>query len=899
MADEKKGTGVGSIFLDLIVRNTVGKQVREIASEAQNTAKSAFSGMEKAAESAANRAAASATKVTEKVASGAEKCAKSIETSIGKSTDKAVAMAQLKLKQLEERLAHVTASRKAASASGDDKATERLLAQQTRLYDQVAAARERLAVTIQFAEAKQAAAAKAAAQKAVVAEEKAASRRKSIHASMWKNMLASAGSSTKAISAKIGGIIQKFTTASRAARRFGSRLREIATGALFFNGISAALRSMVSYMGEAVSSSDEMKRALSNLKGAAANAASPIIQVLTPALTQLTNAAATALSYLARLATMITGKVSTAAATAAKSAKKTAGAAKEAARSLAGFDTIERLGGDSKDSDSDNDSIAPNYNFQGKSPFLDSLMAALEAGQWGQIGDLIAQKLNNSLAAVPWENIQNRVKGWTQNLTDALNGLARNVDWGLVGRSIGNGVNTLLEPFHEFVNKFDFREFGAGIARMVDAALDSINWKQLIADVGKLLAGLFEGAVAFVREADADTLGVLFGGLFINVAKTAFGVLGPEITKGLRNLLKPGAMDGLKAAFGSMGSWITGTLVPAISAGLSSIAGALGISVGWVVAIGAAIAVVVVAIAKHWDDIVAWTKKAWEKVKKAWENAPEWFSRSVAEPVAKFFSDLWERASELSRKAREQIDQIWENASDWFAVNITEPIKSSFADLWTRTSELGEQAWSGMQNTWRSVSEWFQNHVVSPIRDAFSSVYNSVSDTWRSLVGFIKNSVNSIIGSINGMISGVTNGINAAIRALNRLSFTVPEWLQHVPGATNIAGKKFGFNLQTITAPQIPYLANGGVIQQPTLAMMGEYAGARNNPEIATPQSLMEETVASVMEDVMSRNAMAFEEMISLLRDILQAVLGIEIGDEVIGKAAARYNRRMSRAGGY
>lgn len=48
------------------------------------------------------------------------------------------------------------------------------------------------------------------------------------------------------------------------------------------------------------------------------------------------------------------------------------------------------------------------------------------------------------------------------------------------------------------------------------------------------------------------------------------------------------------------------------------------------------------------------------------------------------------------------------------------------------------------------------------------------------------------------------------------LSFTVPDW---VPV---IGGSHFGFNIPELTAPQIPMLARGGIIDQPTLAMVGE-----------------------------------------------------------------------------
>ena len=40
----------------------------------------------------------------------------------------------------------------------------------------------------------------------------------------------------------------------------------------------------------------------------------------------------------------------------------------------------------------------------------------------------------------------------------------------------------------------------------------------------------------------------------------------------------------------------------------------------------------------------------------------------------------------------------------------------------------------------------------------------------------------------------------------------------------------------------IPKLANGAVIDKPTVAMMGEYAGASHNPEIVAPAEMLKQT---------------------------------------------------------
>ena len=74
---------------------------------------------------------------------------------------------------------------------------------------------------------------------------------------------------------------------------------------------------------------------------------------------------------------------------------------------------------------------------------------------------------------------------------------------------------------------------------------------------------------------------------------------------------------------------------------------------------------------------------------------------------------------------------------------------------------------------------------------------------WNKCEGFrnfFKGFVNFIIGGVNKVIGG-----------LNKVKFDIPDW---VPV---IGGKEFGFNIK-----EIPLMARGGVVDKPTLAMVGE-----------------------------------------------------------------------------
>ena len=98
---------------------------------------------------------------------------------------------------------------------------------------------------------------------------------------------------------------------------------------------------------------------------------------------------------------------------------------------------------------------------------------------------------------------------------------------------------------------------------------------------------------------------------------------------------------------------------------------------------------------------------------------------------------------------------------------------------------------------------------------------------------------------------------------------------------------------------QIPMLANGGVITQPTLAMMGEYSGARNNPEIAAPQSLIEQTLAKAMAGYSSDMVQCFEAVVDVLKEILEAVYGIDFNaDSLYNYMKDRQRREAIMRGG-
>lgn len=188
---------------------------------------------------------------------------------------------------------------------------------------------------------------------------------------------------------------------------------------------------------------------------------------------------------------------------------------------------------------------------------------------------------------------------------------------------------------------------------------------------------------------------------------------------------------------------------------------------------------------------------------------------------------------------------------------------------WSSVKEVAQTVWANIKRTWGNVSSWFKTHVTEPIGN------------------FFKNMVNGVIGFINTMLSSLGSGINFVVDAMNKLSFDVPDW---VP---SIGGSSFGFNISRVTVAQIPYLAKGAVLppNKPFLAVVGDQSHGTN---VEAPLATIQEAVAVVMEDMVRSNIAGHEAVVAVLKEILEAVLGIEIGDDVIGDAVARYNSKFA-----
>lgn len=350
-------------------------------------------------------------------------------------------------------------------------------------------------------------------------------------------------------------------------------------------------------------------------------------------------------------------------------------------------------------------------------------------------------------------------------------------------------------------------------------------------------------------------------------------------------------VEGMQVGFSSVVNAVGATTTPLTT--LKGIVSGVGggfkalwgiIAANPITAIIAAIALVVAALVHLWntnEDFRNWLTDFWENsLKPIFEQLKETFVSLWEEHL----KPLWEDSLKpLLGDLWETIKETWDLIANLIGeiVKIIAPVVANILQMIAQFVDDIAGYIGGCMDVLKGIIEFITGVFSGDWEKAWNGIKDIFKGIWEMMVNLVKAPVNLIIGVINGMISGVVAGINLVVRAINSISVDIPDWVPLV------GGKHIGFNLSEVTAPQIPTLAKGGVITSPTLAMVGEYAGADNNPEIVTPQSILKETIDASNGEVVSALYQMAQLVIAAINDV---DMNVSIGDDVIAQSAKRGN---------
>ena len=656
-------------------------------------------------------------------------------------------------------------------------------------------------------------------QKSVTAQDKAAqaAEQRAVREQAAMAMAASGKSTaTAGKSTTMAGKAQIAAAAvartSKAVGQLGRRLAGIVSGALVFNLISSALRSVVNVMGTTIAKTNGVSTALGKLKGAAATAAAGLASALSPAIIGLLNLLTSLINGFLRLLSLLTGKSISSMKQTAKginavgsAAGFTSKQADKAKRSLAGFDEIERL--DAKTGSSG----GANYNFDHIASPLGGITDKLK-NFWSTFQTLLAPSVAAWSAA--WEQIRNAASAvWPEVQQAAL------AFW-------NEGLSPLLIYLSGTFAPGVINAFSEAFAPIVGGVASTAIY--VLADLFTWACGIGTDAINGVLIPALDLLLQIWQDLMSGI-KTAWDTYGQPL------------MDGVILAFQNLEDLATllwETIVKPILQNLISVLQQLWSS----------------HLKPLWDDILLLVASVANCLLDLWNN--------LLAPVAKWIIATFGPAfAEVFNAIADVVGVAVGAIAD--AIDLAVVVLRGLADFLSAV----------FRGNWDA---------------AWQAIGNTVNTVWDKMTNAIKTAVNGIIGFINRMISAVVTGINAVINALNGLSFDLPDIF---------GGGHVGFHISTLTAPQIPYLAQGAVIpaNREFLAVLGDQSHGTN---VEAPLDTIKQAVAEVMEDLQAGQMAGFEAVVSVLREILSAVYGIELTDEDVGRAVQRWQRKQAIATG-
>lgn len=273
-----------------------------------------------------------------------------------------------------------------------------------------------------------------------------------------------------------------------------------------------------------------------------------------------------------------------------------------------------------------------------------------------------------------------------------------------------------------------------------------------------------------------------------------------------------------------------------------------GFSQLWTIISAHPFALLAVAIAT----VVALLVHLWNTNEEFRNSIQDLWNNNLKPTIDKIINVLKELWEEHLKPLVDRIKELWENT-----------LKPSLSDLWDTVKDVWDKLSVVLGEIIKVVGVVISTvlgvlvggvemiaSIIGGIADVLTGIIDFLTGVftgdwekaWTGIKEIVLGILDAISGVFEGFIDGLIEGINNLGNAINDLFGKDKKKKNTYTFNTN---SKINLKNQAknINIPQMRAFANGGVLNSPTVGLMGEYTGASNNPEIVTPQSLMRETM--------------------------------------------------------
>lgn len=260
----------------------------------------------------------------------------------------------------------------------------------------------------------------------------------------------------------------------------------------------------------------------------------------------------------------------------------------------------------------------------------------------------------------------------------------------------------------------------------------------------------------------------------------------------------------------------------------------------WIIAAIAALIAIGVLLYQNWDTVVEFAKTAWQGLCD--------FISGICQAIGEFFSGLWTKLQEIFEPIGQWFGEKFQQAWDAI-VNIFTPIGSWFGQRWADVTsalanigawftDMFQKAWTGLTNIFSKLGSWFGerwNDVTSVLANVsswfgnmFTSAYNAVKNAFSSIGGFFSgvwSTVQSIFVNAGQKVGSAVGGaFRSAVNAvLGTIENVVNGFIGMINGVLGVVRNLPGLGwVGSVSTVSLPRLARGGIVDSPTIAMIGE-----------------------------------------------------------------------------
>lgn len=412
-------------------------------------------------------------------------------------------------------------------------------------------------------------------------------------------------------------------------------------------------------------------------------------------------------------------------------------------------------------------------------------------------------------------------------------------------KELGNSAGTAQQAFDTLEASDPSIQFEKTKTAIQNCA---ISIGQILMPIVQQIAGKIQELVQKFRDLDPETqqqivmiaaIAAAIGPLIV-VIGTLISSVGKVITFGGQIVSLVGSIT---TWMGTASSFITGTMIPAITGVVTAIGPFLLIAAA-VIAVITAIIVVI----KNWDAIVEVAQFVWEsfceKVSQLVTAFKEFFT-SAFQAIGSFFTGIWNGIVSVATNA-------------WSSIrNVFSTVESFFTGIF-------QQAWNGITSIFNRLGGFFSgvwNSVTGIFKSAGMAIGNAIS-------GAVKTAVNFVLSKAIGIINGFIGAINAVIGVINKIP---------------------GVSLSKISKLGVPQLERGGVLAKGQVGLL-----EGNGAEAVVPLDQNEKWIAAVAREM--KAALAGNQTAMAAGDI---VIPVYIGQSKLNDIIVRANQITNyRSGG-